>query len=70
VLRRGESWDGWLAAVWEGRGGMGKKMGKKKEKQRKRGRECRQSHYVLAFTDGITDENLLSVISPVEATRR
>jgi hypothetical protein len=24
-----------LAAVWEGRGGMGKKKGKKKEKQRK-----------------------------------
>ena len=21
----GESWDGWLAAVWEGRVGMGKK---------------------------------------------
>jgi len=39
VLRRGESWDGWLAAVWEGRGGMWKKKGKKKEKQRKRGRE-------------------------------
>jgi len=36
VLRRGESLDGWLAAVWEGRGGMGKKNGKKKEKQRKR----------------------------------
>jgi hypothetical protein len=28
-----ESWDGWLAAVWEGRVGMGKK---KKEKQKKR----------------------------------
>jgi len=28
-----------LAAVWEGRGGMWKKKGKKKEKQRKRGRE-------------------------------
>ena len=36
VLRRVESWDGWLTAVWEGRGGMGKKKGKKKEKQRKR----------------------------------
>ena len=36
VLRRGESWDGWLAVVWEGRGEMGKKKGKKKEKQRKR----------------------------------
>jgi len=32
VLRRWESWDRWLAAVWEGRGGMRKK----KEKQRKR----------------------------------
>ena len=32
MLRIVESWDGWLAAVWEGRGGMGKK----KEKQRKR----------------------------------
>jgi len=31
-----ESWDGCLAAVWEGRGGMGKKKEKKKEKQRKR----------------------------------
>jgi hypothetical protein len=36
VLRRVESWDGWLAAVWEGRGGMGKKKRKKKDKQRKR----------------------------------
>ena len=35
-MRREESWDGWLAAVWEGRGGMGKKKGKKMEKQRKR----------------------------------
>jgi len=33
VLRIVDSWDGWLVAVWEGRGGMGKK---KKEKQRKR----------------------------------
>jgi len=32
VLRRGESWDEWLAVVWEGRGGMGKKKRKKKEK--------------------------------------
>jgi len=23
-----ESWDGWLAAVWKGRGGMGKKKEK------------------------------------------
>ena len=35
MLRRVESWVGWLAAVWEGRGEMGKKKGKKK-KQRKR----------------------------------
>jgi len=28
----GESWDWWLAAVWEGRGGMGKKKRKKKKK--------------------------------------
>jgi hypothetical protein len=33
MLRIVESWDGWLVAVWERRGGMGKK---KKEKQRKR----------------------------------
>ena len=32
MLRKGESWDGWLVAVWEGRGGMGKK----KEKRRKK----------------------------------
>jgi len=32
VLRIVESWDGWVAAVWEGRD----EMGKKKEKQRKR----------------------------------
>jgi hypothetical protein len=42
-----------LAAVWEGRGGMWKKKGKKKEIQRKR--ECRQRQYILAFTDGLTD---------------
>jgi len=36
MLRRVESWDGWLAVVWEGRGGMGKKKRKKKDKQRKR----------------------------------
>ena len=28
-----------MAAVWQGRGGMGKKKRKKKEKQRKRGKE-------------------------------
>jgi hypothetical protein len=50
---------------------MGKKKGKKKDKQRKR--ECRQRQYILAFTDGITDENIPSVppsvISSVLATR-
>jgi len=67
VLRKGESWDGWLAVVWEERGGMGKKKGKKKEKQRKR--ECQQSEYILAFTDDITDEIYPLVILPVLATR-
>jgi hypothetical protein len=33
LLRIVESWDGWLTAVWEGRGEMRKK---KKEKQKKR----------------------------------
>jgi hypothetical protein len=36
VLRRGESCDGWLAAVWEGRGGMWKKKGKKKGKKKEK----------------------------------
>jgi len=48
VLRIVESWDGWLAAVWEGRGGMGKK---KKEKQRKR--VSTEGVYIMVFTDGI-----------------
>jgi len=57
---------GWLQF---GRGdvGWGRKMGRRR---RNKGRECRQSQYVLAFTDGLTDENFPSVIPPVEATRR
>jgi hypothetical protein len=51
VLRIVESWDGWLAAVWEGRSGMGKK--KRKEKQRKR--VLAKGVYIMVFTDGITD---------------
>jgi len=40
VLRRWESWDGWLAAVWEGRGGM-RGLGRKRGRRRRnRGREC------------------------------
>ena len=32
MLRRVESWDGWLVAVWEGRGGIGKKKGKQRRR--------------------------------------
>ena len=60
MLRIMESWDGWLAAVWEGRGGMGKK---KKEKQRKR--VSAEGVYIMVFTDGITDGNIPSVIPSV-----
>jgi hypothetical protein len=60
VLRIVESWDGWLAAVWEGRGGMGKK---KKEKQRKR--VSAVGVYIMVFTDGITDGMYPSVIPSV-----
>jgi hypothetical protein len=59
-LRIVESWDGWLAAVWEGRGGMGKK---KKEKQRKR--VSAVGVYIMVFTDGITDGMYPSVIPSV-----
>jgi hypothetical protein len=60
VLRIVESWDGWLAAVWEGRGGMGKK---KKEKQRKR--VTAEGVYLMVFTDGITDGYFSLVIPSV-----
>ena len=60
MLRIVESWDGWLAAVWEGRGGMGKK---KKEKQRKR--VSAMGVYIMVFTDGITDGMYPSVIPSV-----
>jgi hypothetical protein len=52
-----ESWDGWLAAVWEGRGGMGKK---KKEKQRKR--VSADGWVYNGFSDGITNEINPSVL--------
>jgi hypothetical protein len=60
VLRIVESWDEWLDAVWEGRGGMGKK---KKEKQRKR--LSAEGVYIMVFTDGITDRYIPSVIPSV-----
>jgi hypothetical protein len=43
-------------------------------RRRNRGRECRESQHILAFTDGITDGNFSSVYSsvipPVEVSRR
>jgi hypothetical protein len=57
VLRIVESWDRWLAAVWEGRGGMGKK---KKKKQRKR--VLAEGVYIMVFTNGIPDGDISSVI--------
>jgi hypothetical protein len=59
VLKIVESSDRWLAAVWEGRGGMGKK---KKEKQR---RVSAEGVYIMVFTDGLTDGMYLSVIPSV-----
>ena len=47
----------WLAAVWEGRGGLGKK---KKEKRRKR--VSAEEVYIMVFTDGIPDGYIPSVI--------
>jgi hypothetical protein len=42
-------------------------------RRRNRGRECQQSGYILAFTDGITDGHVpsvySSVMSPVEVPR-
>jgi hypothetical protein len=38
-------------------------------RRRNKGRECRQSGYIMAFTDGITDGQVLSVISPVKVPR-
>ena len=48
---------GWLQF---GRGEMG--WGRRR---RNRGRESRQSGYILAFTDGITNKNVMSVIPSV-----
>jgi hypothetical protein len=51
VLRIVESWDGWLAAAWEGRSGIRKKN---KEKQRKR--VSAEGVYIMVLTDGITEQ--------------
>ena len=55
----GERWVGW-----------GRKRGRRR---RNRGRECWQSGYILAFTDGITDGHFplvyLSVILQVNVQR-
>jgi len=53
-----------LAAVWEGRGGMGKK---KKEKQRKR--MSAEGVYIMVFTDGITEGYIPSIKSSEKAPR-
>ena len=47
-----------------GRGelGWGRRRGRRR---RNRGRECRQSGYILATTDGITDEHFPSVYPSV-----
>ena len=52
MLRIVESWDGWLAVVWEGRGGMGKK---KKEKQRKRVSGDKWAYNGFFFMESLTD---------------
>jgi len=55
VLRRG------------GELGWGRRRGRRR---RNRGRECRQSGYILAFTDGITDGHVPSVSPPVTVSRQ
>jgi hypothetical protein len=50
---------GWLQF---GRGELG--WGRRR---RNRGRECRQSGYILAFTDGFTDGHVPSVYPPVSS---
>ena len=60
MLRIVESWDRWLVAVWEGRGGTRKK---KKEKHRKR--VSAEGVYIMVFTDGIPDGYISSVIPSV-----
>jgi len=61
---------GWLQ-FGGGEVGWGRKRGRRR---RNRERECRQSQYILAFTDGITDGHVLSVypsvIPPVEVPHR
>jgi len=62
VEKRGRvGMDGWLQL---GRGELG--WGRRR---RNRGGESRQSVYILAFTDGITDEHVSSVILMVNGPR-
>jgi len=56
---------GWLQF---GRGEVGWER-RRGRRRRNKGRECRQSGYIMAFTDGITDGQVLSVISPVKVPR-
>jgi len=63
VKKRGRvGMDGWMQF---GRGelGWGRKRGGRR--RRNRGLECWQSGYILAFTDGITDETFPSVYPSV-----
>jgi hypothetical protein len=59
---------GWLQF---GRGEVGYER-RRGRRRRNRGKECRQSGYILAFTDGITDGHVpsiyQSVIPPVEVS--
>jgi hypothetical protein len=58
VKKRGRvGMGGWLQF---GRGELG--WGRRR---RNRGRKCRQSGYILAFTDGFTDGHVPSVYPPV-----
>ena len=52
---------GWLQ-FGRGEVGWGRRRGRRR---RNRGRECRQSEYVLTFTDGIIDEKFPSVYPSV-----
>jgi len=64
VLRRVESWDWWLAAVWEGRGEVGW------ERRRRRNRGVgRGGRYIMAFTDGMYPSVIPSVLPPVKVPR-
>ena len=60
---------GWLQ-FGRGEVGWGRKRGRRR---RNRGRECRQTGYILTFTDGITDGTCPSVyplVSPLVTVPR